>query len=70
MELCCRQINPVWEADLSEAERPFGRLLLQSWPEGMSTRITAAAMRTEGGSDVRDGRKAELTTDRLGTRVA
>lgn len=64
-KLCFRQINLICETDLSEAERPFGRLLLQSQQEEISTWIRAAAMGTEEGTDVRGNRKAELTTNRL-----
>lgn len=64
-KLCFRQINLICETDLSEAERPFGRLLLQSQQEEISTWIRAAAMGTEEGTDVRGNRKTELTTNRL-----
>lgn len=40
-------------------------LLLQFWQERISTRIRAAAMGIEG-TDMRDNRKEELTTDRFG----
>lgn len=61
---CFRKINPICRADFREAERPFGRLLLQPRQEGISPWARAAAMGTEEGTDESENGKAELTTDR------